>query len=294
MVTASCGRDEEAKKVSLEKREVVKTEGKRPRGKSLRFAVGAMVTPREGFAFYRRLLDYIGEELDRPVELVDRDSYAEINDLFGSGDVDIAFVCGQPYVDGRDEMGIELLVAPQAYGETVYYSYIIVPEDSPIERFEELRGKTFAFVDPMSNSGKLVPTYMLARRGETSDSFFREFVYTYGHDKSIRVVAQKIVDGAAVDHLIWEYFNHTDPELIAKTRVIEKSPPYGMPPVVVHPELDPEIKERMRQLFLHIHKDKTGREILKGMMIDKFVGIDDSAYDSIREMMSWLARQEIE
>ena len=135
-------------------------------------------TPKEGFGYYRQLLDYIGKRLDRRVELVDRDSYAEINDLIGSGDIDVAFVCGQPYVDGHDGMGIELLVAPQMYGKTVSHSYIIVPEDSPVERFEELRGKTFAFVDPMSNSGKLVPLYMLAKRGETPEAYFRKYVYS--------------------------------------------------------------------------------------------------------------------
>jgi pimeloyl-ACP methyl ester carboxylesterase len=55
----------------------------------------------------------------------------------------------------------------QAYGAAVYYSYIIVPEASPVRAFAELRGKSFAFTDPLSNTGKLVPTYMLARMNET-------------------------------------------------------------------------------------------------------------------------------
>ncbi len=32
--------------------------------------------------------------------------------------------------------------------------------------------------------------------------------------------------------------------------------------------------------------DEAGREILKGMMIDRFVLTDDAAYDSVREMRS--------
>jgi hypothetical protein len=31
--------------------------------------------------------------------------------------------------------------------------------------------------------------------------------------------------------------------------------------------------------------------MLKGMMIDRFVLVDDSAYDSIREMKAWIAKQ---
>jgi len=287
----SCIKREKAKKVSLEEREVVKVKTGQSEEKPLRMAVGSMITPREGFAYYKQFLDYIGEKMKRTVEFVDRENYAEINGLIKSGNIDIAFVCGRPYVDGYDDFGMELLVAPQTYGETVYYSYIIVPNDSPYESVEELRGKSFAFADPMSNSGKLVPTYMLAKMGETPDSYFKKYVYTYAHDKSIRTVANGIVDGAAVASLVWEYLNHTNPEFTAKTRVIEKSPPYGIPPVVVHPDLEQQLKEKIRRILLNAHKDEKGREILKRMMIDKFVLIDDSAYDSIRQLKSFLAMQ---
>jgi phosphonate transport system substrate-binding protein len=253
-----------------------------------------MLTPKEGFVYYQQLLNYIAEILERPVKLVDRESYTEVNNLIKSGYIDAAFVCGRPYIDGRDEFGLELLVAPQVYGKARYHSYIIVSKDSSIENFKELRGKSFAFADPLSNTGKLFPTYMLAKIGETPDSFFHKHIYTYAHDKSIKAVAQGIVDGAAVDHLIWEYLNRTNPEFTSKTRVIEKSPPYGIPPVVVRPGLDPELKEKLRKIFLNAHKDEKGRKILKGMMIDKFVLIDESAYESIEEMTSRSTRQNAE
>lgn len=121
-------------------------------------------------------------------------------------------------------------MAPQAYGDTVYYSYLIVHADSPICRFEELRNKKFAFTDPLSNTGKLVPTFMLAKMKETPDTFFQNFVFTKSHDRSIKAVALKVVDGATVDSLIWEYLNRTNPEFTAKTRVSKKSPPYSIPP----------------------------------------------------------------
>ncbi len=260
------------------------------RSQHLRIAVGGMITPRAGFVYYRRFLDYVGEKMGMPVDFVDREDYAEINKLIRIKNVDAAFVCGGPYVDGHDEFGMELLVAPQAYGATVYYSYIIVRKSSPIDSLEGLRGKTFAFTDPLSNSGKLVPEFMLARMHETPATFFRKVVYTQAHDKSIRAVAEGLVDGAAVDSLIWEYTDRTAPEFTSRTKIIRRSPPYGIPPVVVRPGLDPRIKERLRRVLLDAHKDERGREILKGMMIDRFVPIEDRAYDSIREMKAWLAR----
>ncbi|MBI4847851.1 MAG: phosphate/phosphite/phosphonate ABC transporter substrate-binding protein [Nitrospirae bacterium] len=281
----------ESQKVNLAKKETTTPVKKPSNGKSVRIAVGGMITPKEGFAYYRRLLDYIGEKLDRHVEFVDRDNYAEINELLKNGEIEAAFVCGGPYVEGHKEFGMELLAAPLVYGEAVYYSYIIVNQDSPIHMFQQLRGKRFAFTDPMSNSGQLVPTYMLAMMNETPDTFFKSYIFTQSHDKAIKAVAQGIVDGAAVDSLIWEYASRTNPVFTSKTRIIKKSLPYGIPPVVVRRGLDPELKEALRQIYLNVHNDKKGREILDHMMIDKFIPIDDSAYDSIREMKAWVAKQ---
>lgn len=293
-VASGCSREEEPRNVDLEKRDAANPAEKPLHGQHLRIAIGGMITPKEGFSYYREFLDYIGEKLHRPVELVDRENYAEINNLLRTGDVDVAFVCGGPYVDGHKEFGMELLVAPVAYGAAMYYSYIIVAKDSPIFKFEELRGKKFAFTDPMSNSGKLVPTYMLARINETPDTFFKSYIFTHSHDKAIKAVALGIVDGAAVDSLIWEYANRNNPEFTSKTRIIEQSPPYGIPPVVVRPGLDPELKETLKKIFLNAHGDRKGRELLSNMMIDKFISIRDEAYDSIREMKAWIEGRERE
>lgn len=277
-------------KINLEKREAIVAE--KQNGKAIRIAVGGMITPREGFAYYRQFLDYIGERMGQPVEFVDREDYAEINKLVATGQVDVAFVCGGPYVDGKKEFGMEILAAPVAYGETVYYSYIIVNKNSPFQQLSDLRGKRFAFTDPLSNTGKLVPTYMLAKMKETPDSFFGKYSYLGSHDKAIEAVAKGVVDGAAVDSLIWEYANSTSSEFTSKTRIILKSPPYGIPPVVVPKGLAPEQKERLRKIFLEAHVDPKGTEILKKMHIDRFVTLDDNAYDSIREMKTWLEKQE--
>ncbi len=288
---AACSDSGAPKKVSLEKREAIKLSVDHKGEKPIRIAVGGMITPREGFVYYRGFLDYIGEKLGRHVEFIDRENYKEINQLLRSGSIDAAFVCSGPYVEGRREFGLELLVAPQAYGQTVYYAYIIVARDSPITRFEELKGRTFAFADPDSNTGRLVPEFMLAKMGETPDSFFSKHIFTYAHDKSIKAVAQGIVDGASVDSLIWDYADKLDPQFTSKTKIIRKSAPYAIPPVVVRPGLDGDLKKALQQVFLGAHADPEGKDILKHMMIDRFVEINDKAYDSIREMKAWVKQQ---
>lgn len=290
IATGGC-RKEEEKKISLESAPPAeKAPAKEER--RVRIAVGGMITPKEGNAYYREFLIYVQDRIGIKVEYVDREGYAEINDMLRAGKLDAAFVCSGPYVDGHKEFGLELLVAPQAYGETVYYSYIITGKDSHIRSFPELRGKRFAFTDPLSNTGKLVPTFMLAKMNETPESFFRERIFTKSHDRSIKAVAQGIVDAAAVDSLIWEYLNATNPEFTSQTRILLKSPPYAIPPVAVPKGLAPELKAKLKQAFLNAHADPKGRDILSKMKIDKFVVINDKAYDSVRHMQNWIKKQQ--
>ncbi|MFH1784780.1 MAG: phosphate/phosphite/phosphonate ABC transporter substrate-binding protein [bacterium] len=250
----------------------------------INICVGSMITPEEGYAHYKRMLDYIGKKLDMKVNFVEKRSYNEVNALLKNGNIDVAFVCGGPYVAGREEFNLELLVAPMVEGRTIYYSYIIVGRDSPIVKFEQLKGKVFAFVDPMSNTGKLVPTYMVNELGKTPDEFFKEYLYTYGHDSSIKAVAQGIVDGAAVDSLIWDYMDKKDNKYTKQTKIIKISDPYGIPPVVVRPGIDEKLKNKIKNIFLNIHNDKEGQDILQEMFIDRFVEVDDSIYDTIRDI----------
>jgi phosphonate transport system substrate-binding protein len=287
-----CCNDSNIEEVDLDnRRRIRKVENEKALLKEnslLRIAVGSMITPREGFGYYEKLANYIGGKMGKNVKLVDRKTYRETNRLLKQGYIDMAFICGRPYVDGHDEFGLELLVAPQIDSKVEYHSFLIVNQNSRIETLDDLRGKVFAFADPDSNSGKLVPTFMLAQIGETPESFFSRYVYTYAHDKSIKAVSNGIVDGAAVDSLIWNYYNTTRPDLTSQTRVILQSPPYGIPPVVVSPEMDNETKDILKRIFVNIHRDEKGKEILEGMMIDKFVPLQDSHYDSIRHMIAFL------
>ncbi len=250
----------------------------------LRVAVSAMTMPRETLGLYEELLRYLGDKMGQRVELVQRRTYQAANDLIQSKVVDAAFVCSLPYVLGHDKFGMELLVTTEIDSLPRYYSYIIVRKDSGIENFEELRGKTFAFMDPDSNSGTLYPTYRLAQMGESPLSFFHNYIYTYGHDNSVKAVLNNTVDGAAVENLIFNYMAAQDSVVASQIKVIEVSPPFASPPVVVHPELNSKIKEGLRSILLNMNQDDRGREILDRMNIDGFGLVRDSAYDSIREM----------
>ncbi len=291
--TAGCGSSSDAVEVDFSKTVVVEQPGKQPsENPAFRVAVGAMISPKETFVYYRQLLNYIGSNLGRDVRLIQRKTYGEINELLGKGQIDLAFICSGPYVDGKDKYGFELLATPEIQKSHFYQSYLIVSKASQFQRLEDLRGQVFAFTDPDSNTGKLVPTYWLSRMGEHPETFFNKTIYTYSHDNSILAVAKALVDGAAVDGLIWEYYQQKNPIFTAKTRIIRKSEPYGIPPIVASRFLTADLKNRIRRVLFSMHRDPRGQKILNELMIDRFTPTRDEWYDSIRNMELKIASSE--
>ena len=257
----------------------------------LRVAVAAMISPEVTRRYYDDLLNLVGDRLGYRTVLMQKKTYAEVNELLEHKEVDLAFVCSGPYVQGHAAFGLEILVVPVVHGQKVYHSYFLAGKGSGNESLEDLRGKRFAFTDPQSNTGCLVPRFILSQRGEAPESYFGEQFFTHSHDNSIKAVADGLADGAAVDSLIWEFMNAVDPISTAKTVIIEKSPPYGIPPVVVHPELEAHTKARLKQFLLAVHEDAQGAPLLRRLQIDRFEPGDDAMYDSVRQMQDWLERE---
>lgn len=251
----------------------------------LRIAVAAMISPEETLSVYQELMDYIAAKLGRPVEIKQRRTYQEVNDMLGAGKLDAAILCSGTYVHAKRQYGVELLAVPVINGSPTYRSYIIVPQSSTAASLEELHRKRFAFTDPLSTSGYLYPVYYLVSRGRQPATFFAKTLFTYSHDNSIEAVAESVVDGAAVDSLIYDYLQTTNPALVARTRIINRSPPFGAQPVGVPKNLDLATKRALRDLFLGMDQDTTGRGILKKLGVDRFIAGDDALYDSIRKML---------
>ena len=259
-----------------------------PGNTSLRVAIAGVLSPSSTLEAYQDLLTYMGDSLGRQVTMILKPTYAEINDMLMGQRADVAFVCSLAYVKGNQDFGMELLMAPQINEEIVYYSYLIVPEVSGASNMEDLRGCSFAFTDPMSNTGHLAPSYQLSLLGETTASFFGSYYFTYSHDISIRAVADSLVDGAAVDSLVYEQMIAKEPELASKVKIIARWGPYGIPPVVINPELDSQLKRQLQELFSGMHDSDEGRDLLNNLDIDQFKVVPDDLYDSIREMTTKL------
>ena len=141
------------------------------------------------FWFYRFIGRYLAKRLRYPTELFVGSDYAQLQ-----GRVDLAFVCGLPYVEHtrRALPSLEPLVAPVLQGERyggkpIYFSDVIVRRDSPLSSFADLRGRSWAYNEPLSQSGYGITRFDLVRRAETNGYFSRVVEAGY-HERSIRMV----------------------------------------------------------------------------------------------------------
>lgn len=252
----------------------------------LRMAVAAVLSPEGNVDSYAGLARFLGDHLGRPVELIQRRTYAEVNDLLAEGFVDLAFVCTSAYVAGAQRGEMELLVVPEVKAERIYHSTVIVPSNSAASTFADLEGATFAFTDPMSHTGRVYPTYMVKQLGEVPESFFESVFFSYSHEKAIEAVAKGVADGAAVDSLVLDHALTRDPDLGSRLRVIHQSPPFGIPPVVVPASSTSDLRDELQQLLLELQESSAGRAILDEIGVDRFVVGDDRDYESVRVLVA--------
>ena len=282
----SCSGDAEYKPINFsEKMNVAQPIAEMNDRPTLRVAVAAMISPKETAIYYQELIDYLSEKIEYVAELTQRKTYAEVNELIAKRQIDLAFICTGPFATGADRYGIEAIATPIVRGRPFYHSYLIVNNDSDLQSLADLEGKDFAFTDPESNTGSLVPRYWLSQIGVTPETFFRSFTYTYSHDNAIMAVSKNLVDGAAVDGHMWEYYQQRNPFYSSKTRVIKKSEPFGSPPLVVSRALDPEMKVALKKVILSMHEDPQGKRILDELMIDYFAPPKSEWYAPVKAML---------
>ncbi|NOZ22510.1 MAG: phosphate/phosphite/phosphonate ABC transporter substrate-binding protein [Planctomycetes bacterium] len=250
----------------------------------LTVAVAAMLTPAETLSTYESLLTEISKIIGRKTRLVQRTTYAEINQKLLSGNVDMAFLCSGGYISLPEDCGVRILVVPEIEGKRTYQCYIIARSDSGVRSFADLRGKRFAFTDRLSNTGCYYPTCLALEAGAPPEEYFSDLSYSGSHSRSIRSVRNGFADGAAVDGLIFEWLARNDPQQVEGLAIINRSPPFAIPPVVVGPKVDPEVFRQLRDTFLRLHEKEGTKGILKKMGIDRFVVPEDGMYDSLRKM----------
>jgi phosphonate transport system substrate-binding protein len=234
-------------------------------------------------AFLNQWRAWLEGSLRRQLQFVQRGSYRDVVALLLQGQLDFAWLCGYPFVRNKAQM--KLLAVPLYRGAPLYQSYLIVPAgDRTTSALVDLRGKVFAYSDPDSNSGHLFTLYSLLKRRESPSTFFARTFYTWGHRKVVDAVAAGLAQGGAVDGYVWDTLAQLAPALTARTRIVERSPPFGFPPFVARASVSAGDFAIMQRALLQMNSQPDGRALLQRLNLDGFEAGQASLYDSVQAM----------
>ena len=228
---------------------------------------------------------YLEEGLGRKVEVFFATDYASVIEAMKKKKIDVALLGPLSYVLAEKQAGAEAFaIGVKEGGGSTYYSYFVVPGDSPARTLDDLAGKSVAFVDPASTSGGLVPTYIIHERYHQSvDEFFGRLIYAGSHNAAELAVKNKTVDAAATDSIV--YKRMLDGGLITaeSNRVLHKSDPLPGSPLAYRGDLDPALKQKLQDLLTtaHEHINVSGYD----NSIVRYEKTDPSSYDVIRHIV---------
>jgi phosphonate transport system substrate-binding protein len=206
-------------------------------------------------------------------ELVDGRNWRELE----RGAIDIAFVCSPPVIwlgDAVEAVAAPVLIDPRFGGKPLYSSEVIVRRDSSFQSLEDLRGARWAINEPSSWSG-----YWVTLDRVRSWDFFGDVVEAGFHEKALRMIADREVDGAAIDCHVLDVVLRKEPGLASILRVIETLGPAPSQPVVVRAGLDPDVKAQIRRTLLGLHDS-----LMNEFGVDGFAPAPD--YSAIASVVS--------
>jgi phosphonate transport system substrate-binding protein len=235
---------------------------------------------------YEAITNEVGRHLGISTELVVETDYESCaKDLN-----DVCFVCSLPYVE-FERQGISpalpiaapVLQGKRYHGKPIYFSDVIVKKDSPFKSFMDLKGHSWCYNEPLSHSGYGITRYHLVKIGETHGFFSKVFEAGF-HEESIRLVAEGIIDGSAIDSQVLAVAMRDDPSLKEKLRIVEALGPSTIQPVAVSKRLPDDLKQQIRNVILDLHNDPQSRQALDIGLVGHFVPVDASSYDDIRMM----------
>lgn len=237
---------------------------------------------------YEAIAEAVGKRLGMSVELLvetDYESCAEdVND--------VCFVCSLPYVilERQGKAPAEPVAAPVLQGDRyggrpIYFSDVIVHRTSPAQSFIDLRGATWAYNEPMSQSGYGITRHHLVSIGEVH-GFFGDVIEAGFHETAIQMVRHQEVDASAIDSQVLAVAIREDPTLADDLRVIDALGPSTIQPIAVTRRFDSELTAAIRQALLELHTDPAMRPHFDHGLIDRLTAVGPGDYDDIRRMLA--------
>jgi phosphonate transport system substrate-binding protein len=229
---------------------------------------------------------WLEAEIGRPVEGFVTLDHASAVEALRNATADISFMGALPYVLAHDQIDAEVLLAEVYRGKSTYVARLFVRRDSDIGSLEDLRGRTVAFADPISESGYLYPLELLAEAGllepgADPQSFFGRVYFAGGYQQAIQAVANGLVDAAGVSQFAELLLS---PAQQNEIRWVAESRPIPSHAVIARKGLEPALKEAFIRAMLQLN-EPDHRYLLQHLYgPDGYVLTDHRAYEPVAEV----------
>lgn len=251
----------------------------------VRFGLVPFLSSHTISAAHAHLADYLSGALSVPVEVVVGDSYGDAIDRLVRGEFDLVELSPYTYAVATARVKLKCLVQSIADGSVTTSGYIFVREDSPRRTIGDLKGATFAFVDPMSTSGFLLARKLLSDNGIDYKTDLSRVEFAGNHEAVLLAVMEGRVDAGATYQGAFAALKRSRGVDPLTFRVIAKSARTPRDILCARADLPDEVTEGMTRALLAIDgRERAGREILGPLNLNGFQRADDSAYDEVRKI----------
>lgn len=229
---------------------------------------------------------WLSETIGLPVRGFVTSDHAAAVEALRNGDADVSFMGALPYVLANRMMGAEIVLAEVYRGKPVYTGRVFVRRDGAIGELADLKGKSIAFSDPLSESGYLYPLDLFAEkglleRGDDPKRFFGKVYFAGGYQQAIQAVAAGLVDAACASQYAEALLS---PQQQVEVKWIAESQPIPSHTVIVRKGLPGDMRGKFVASMLKLNEPQN-RGLLKYVYSpDGYVVAKPSAYDGVRKL----------
>jgi ABC-type phosphate/phosphonate transport system substrate-binding protein len=239
-------------------------------------------------AAWRTLLQWVIARADVPMALLEHGFPTPINDLWDRDDLGCVFMCGWPFAERavRPRILAAPVPSPARYGgRPVYFSDLVVRDDSPFQTIEDTFGKRVAYTVEDSHSGySALRHHLLAYRTTARPTLYAERV---GPLVTPKRILEAVRDGKAdigpVDSYAHDLLKLHDPAAAAGVRVIASTAATPIPLLVARPDLPADMAARLTDALLAVGDAPELAETRAALLLRQFVRVDPADYDVARD-----------
>ncbi|MGF1609634.1 MAG: phosphate/phosphite/phosphonate ABC transporter substrate-binding protein [Kiloniellales bacterium] len=259
---------------------------------ALRFSIIPTEETIQELTLYKPVIELLSKNTGKKIEFYMPTSYASVVEAMIGGWVDVGVHGPNSYVLAHEkDPSIEVFATyakrPGYLQEEGpgYRAALITRKDSQFDSVESLRGTTIALTDPASTSGNLIPRVLFRKEvGTELEDYFSKVVYTGEHDKSTIAVHENKVDAAFVATHRFDNVVERGFVKLEDFNVLWQSPPVPQDPFTYRGKLCDDLKASIKNTFLTLQDHPEAKQFLDNVKANKFVEMQDSDYDIIREL----------